>query len=137
MKLLTQIPKKKRKIKEQGGMENRIRDAVLATVRKSMNPEVTSGTQIRGQKKVVVCIAAIICEKKGMMETFGTKTDIFLDYKILENKSPKYGQSSFLIEKPYTQDGYVFCESENTKYKIPKHKFFDGSHILFDFLDKK
>jgi hypothetical protein len=106
--------------------------------KKKMTPAVTPDTQIRGPKKVVVCIAAIKCEKKRMMETFGTKTDIFLNYKILENKSSKYVQSSFLIKKPsYTQDGYVFCESENTKYVIPKDKFFDESKMLLDLLQNK
>lgn len=118
-------------------MKRAIRDAVLTSVRRTMDQAVTPDTlrvQELGRKKIVECIAAIK-SKKHMIGSCRSKTGIFLNYKILKNKSPNYGQSSFLIEEPYTQDDYVFCESENTIYKIPKDKFFDGSHILISFLD--
>ena len=117
-------------------MEAAIKSAVLASVRNAMGHAVTPDTlrvQEIGGKKVMVCIAAIKCTKMGMVETCGTKTDIFLKYKMSDDKS---GESSFLIKEPsYTQDGYVFCESRNTIYKVPKDKFFDGSRILDAFLD--
>ena len=120
-------------------MEAAIKSAVLASVRNAMGHAVTPDTlrvQKLGGKKVMVCIAAIKCTKMGMVETCGAKTDIFLKYKMLDDKSEKPGESSFLIKKPYTQDGYVFCETRNTIYVIPKDKFFDGSRILYAFLDK-
>jgi hypothetical protein len=101
-------------------MERAIRDAVLTSVQRTMDQAVTPDTlraQELGRKKVVECIAAIKCTKTGMMETCGTNTDIFLKYKMLDDKSEKLGESSFLIKKPYTQDGYVFSESKNTKFR--------------------
>lgn len=120
-------------------MEAAIKAAVLTSVRNAMGHAVTPDTlraQELGRKKVMVCIAAIKCTKTGMVDTCGTKTDIFLKYKMLEDKSEKYGESSFLIKEPsYTQNGYVSCETRNTIYVIPKDKFFDGSRIMYAFLD--